>query len=138
MRAIILMKSAAWALTSILVAGIGTATAEKSERKSGSTTNPDADNTKQNKRYNGSSEATADQQENSKEAIETTRRIRSALTDDKSLSTYAHNVKIIWHDGEVMLRGPVRNDEEKRKVERIATKEARSTKVISEIQISGN
>jgi osmotically-inducible protein OsmY len=31
---------------------------------------------------------------------------------DKSLSTYAHNVKIISQDGTVTLKGPVRSDDE--------------------------
>ncbi len=32
---------------------------------------------------------------------------------DKSLSTYAHNVKIITQDGQVTLKGPVHSEEEK-------------------------
>jgi osmotically-inducible protein OsmY len=35
---------------------------------------------------------------------------------DKSLSTYAHNVKIISQNGTVTLKGPVRSDDEKRAV----------------------
>ena len=44
---------------------------------------------------------------------ETTRQIRSSLTKDKALSTYAHNIKIITRDGRVTLKGPVRSGEEK-------------------------
>jgi osmotically-inducible protein OsmY len=36
---------------------------------------------------------------------------------DKSLSTYAHNVKIVSQNGVVTLKGPVRSDEEKLNVE---------------------
>ena len=32
---------------------------------------------------------------------------------DKSLSTYAHNVKIISQNGTVTLKGPVKSDDEK-------------------------
>jgi osmotically-inducible protein OsmY len=43
---------------------------------------------------------------------------------DKSLSTYAHNVKVISQDGAVTLKGPVRSDDERKsiiaKAERIA------------------
>ena len=35
------------------------------------------------------------------------------MVSDKSLSTYAHNVKFIVRNGVVTLRGPVRSEEEK-------------------------
>jgi hypothetical protein len=35
-------------------------------------------------------------------------KIRKAVMDDKSLSSYAHNVKIISQDEKVTLKGPVR------------------------------
>ena len=41
-----------------------------------------------------------------------TAKIRKAVMADKSLSTYAHNVKIISHNGTVTLKGPVHSDEE--------------------------
>jgi osmotically-inducible protein OsmY len=41
------------------------------------------------------------------------KKIRSAIVADKSLSTYAHNVKILARDGKVTLKGPVRSEEEK-------------------------
>jgi hyperosmotically inducible periplasmic protein len=47
---------------------------------------------------------------------DTMQKIRKAIVDDKNLSTYAHNVKILAHDGKVTLRGPVRTEEEKRTV----------------------
>ena len=49
------------------------------------------------------------------------KRIRSAIMDDKSLSTYAHDVKIVAQDGKVTLKGPVRSDEEKSAIEAKAT-----------------
>ena len=60
---------------------------------------------------------TADQQKNNKTDLEITREIRRSLTNDKSLSTYAHNVKIITQQGKVTLKGPVRSDDEKNAVE---------------------
>ena len=42
--------------------------------------------------------------------------IRKSVVDDKSLSTYAHNVKIISQNGKVTLKGPVRSDDERRSV----------------------
>ena len=46
--------------------------------------------------------------------------IRKAVVDDDTLSTYAHNVKIITRDGRVTLRGPVRSAAEKEAVAGIA------------------
>jgi osmotically-inducible protein OsmY len=59
---------------------------------------------------------TADQQSNTTTDRTTTQSIRKALMADKSLSAYAHNVKIITRDGMVTLKGPVKSDDEKQKV----------------------
>jgi osmotically-inducible protein OsmY len=40
-----------------------------------------------------------------------TKQIRMAIHDDNSLSTYAHNVKIITQNGKVTLKGPVRSED---------------------------
>jgi hypothetical protein len=50
---------------------------------------------------------TADDQSNDPTDMRITREIRQAIVDDDSLSTKAHNVKIITVDGVVTLRGPV-------------------------------
>ena len=71
------------------------------------------DNSKVNQQDQQPSEPTADQQKNNRSDIEITREIRRSLTQDKSLSTYAHNVKVIAQDGKVTLKGPVRSDDEK-------------------------
>lgn len=67
--------------------------------------------------------ATADQQTNRKSDIEITREIRKSVVADSSLSTYAHNVKIITRHGQVTtrhgqvtLKGPVKSDDEKQAV----------------------
>lgn len=46
--------------------------------------------------------------------------VRRAVVGDKSLSTSAHNVKMTSHGGVVTLRGTVRSEEEKSKVEQLA------------------
>jgi len=74
---------------------------------------PAGDNSKVNQRDQSESEATADQQKNNRSDLEITKEIRHALTQDKSLSTYAHNVKVISQNGKVTLKGPVRSDKEK-------------------------
>jgi len=60
---------------------------------------------------------TADQQKNNVGDRDMTQHIRKAVMADKSLSTSAHNVKIITKDGMVTLRGQVKSDEEKKNIE---------------------
>jgi osmotically-inducible protein OsmY len=64
-----------------------------------------------------------------------TRKIRQSLTQDKSLSTYAHNVKIITRNGVVELKGPVRSQSEKDAVEAKATEIAGASKVKNELTV---
>lgn len=70
------------------------------------------DNSARNKDHG----TTADQQPSNKSDTEITRDIRRSIVSDKSLSTYAHNVKIITQNGAVTLKGPVHSDEEKQTV----------------------
>src|SRR6202165_3768136 len=72
-----------------------------------------ADNTKVNQRDRNKAEPTADQQKENKSDRDLVKEIRRAITKDKSLSTYAHNVKIISENGSVTLKGPVKSDDEK-------------------------
>jgi osmotically-inducible protein OsmY len=93
------------------------------------------DNTEINKRDRFEKELTADQQGETKEDREITQKIRQAVVDDKSLSTYAHNVKIITVNGMVTLKGPVRSEKEKRAIEEKAAQIAGNGKITSEIDI---
>ena len=77
---------------------------------------PAADNSKVNKRDRSPSAVTADQQKVNASDQELTRNIRKSIIADKSLSTYAHNIKIISIDGMVTLKGPVRSEAEKKTV----------------------
>jgi len=63
----------------------------------------------------------SDQSENEADR-KITQQIRQAVTKDDSLSTSAHNVKIITQDGKVTLRGTVKNDTEKKKIGEMAKK----------------
>jgi hyperosmotically inducible protein len=72
------------------------------------------DNTKVNKRDRNAGEATADQQKENAADQAMTKKIRQSIMADKSLSTYAHNIKIISQDGAVTLKGPVKSDDEKK------------------------
>lgn len=72
------------------------------------------DNSKTNKQHVKST--TADQQKENANDRLTTQKVRKAIIADKSLSMYAHNVKIITVDGAVTLKGPVKSEDEKAKV----------------------
>ena len=65
-----------------------------------------------------------------------TQKIRKTVIEDKSLSTYAHNIKVISQDGVVTLKGPVHTEEEKKSIEAKATEVAGSSaKVNNEITV---
>ena len=96
---------------------------------------PASDNTKVNQRDRVKSEPTADQAKNNVSDREIMQQIRKALIDDKSLSTYAHNVKIIAQNGKVTLKGPVRSAEEKQAVEKTAKDVAGGENVTSELTV---
>jgi hyperosmotically inducible periplasmic protein len=98
-------------------------------------TTPAADNTKVNQRDRNTSESTADQQKNARSDREMTRKIRRALAQDKSLSTYGHNVKIITQNGMVTLKGPVRSEDEKKTVETKASEVAGENNVTSNLDV---
>jgi len=97
------------------------------------TTQPD--NTKVNQRDRSKTEPTADQAKNKVNDREVMQKIRQSLMDDKTLSTYAHNVKVISQNGKVTLKGPVRSEEEKKTVEQKATDVAGAGNVTDEITI---
>lgn len=93
------------------------------------------DNTKTNKRDRQPGASTADQQKMNTADRELTKKIRLAIMADKSLSTYAHNVKIISENGTVTLKGPVRSGEEKATIATKATEIAGADNVKNEISV---
>lgn len=94
-----------------------------------------ADNTKVNRRDRAPSAVTADQQKENVGDRDLTANIRKALVDNKELSTYAHNVKIVSRNGMVTLKGPVRSEDEKKAVEATAAEIAGTGKVKSMISV---
>jgi hyperosmotically inducible protein len=74
------------------------------------------DNTKTNQRDRDPSQATADQQKNDRSDRMLTKSIRRSIMADKSLSTNAHNLKIISQNGTVTVKGPVNSEDERRAV----------------------
>jgi hyperosmotically inducible protein len=95
-----------------------------------------ADNTKVNTRDLDKGAVTADQQKENAGDRDLTRKIRQSLMKDKTLSSYAHNVKVIAQDGQVTLKGPVRSDEESRIVEAKATEVAGAGHVVNQMSVA--
>ena len=94
------------------------------------------DNTKVNTRDRAPSAVTADQQKDNAGDREITRKIRQSLIKDKTLSSYAHNVKVIAQGGQVTLKGPVRSDEESHSVESKAIEVAGAGHVTNQMSIA--
>jgi hyperosmotically inducible protein len=96
---------------------------------------PAPDNTKTNQGDANKAATTADQQKMNPVDQYITKQIRSSIMKDKSLSTYAHNIKIITQAGMVTLKGPVRSEDEKSAVEAKAQKIAGASNVTSELTV---
>ncbi len=97
---------------------------------------PKPDNTIVNQRDRDAGQATADQQKENRGDREMTKHIRHSIMADKTLSSYAHNVKIISQNGTVTLKGPVKSEEEKSLVIAKAVAVAGSAdKVIDQVSV---
>jgi hyperosmotically inducible protein len=94
------------------------------------------DNTAVNKADRQQGQPTADQQKENASDRDMAKNVRRALVKDKTLSTYAHNVKVISENGMVTLKGPVRSEEEKTAVEAKAAEVAGANNVKSEITVA--
>lgn len=91
------------------------------------------DNTKKNQ---DQTSPTADHQKMNPADRAITQKIRKAIHEDSTLSTYAHNIKIITRDGKVTLRGPVRSEAEKNNLEAKAVSVAGQENVTDLIEIA--
>lgn len=81
---------------------------------------PRVDNTHINQRDKGGATKTPQDQTNRAQDRKLLAAVRRAIVGDKSLSTMAHNVKVLVEGGAVTLRGPVKNADEKAKIESLA------------------
>jgi hyperosmotically inducible periplasmic protein len=95
----------------------------------------DQDNSQANRPGKTATAARADQQGQSAKDRELARKIRRAVVTDKSLSTYAHNVKIIAQNGTVTLKGPVRSEDERKAITKKATQIAGADNVKDEMSV---
>jgi len=97
-----------------------------------------ADNTKKNERDRDDATKTPGDQGQNKGDIDITATIRKAVVSDDSLSMDAKNAKIITADGVVTLRGPVKSDDEKLAIGKIAQDTAGVQRVDNQLEIAAN
>lgn len=93
------------------------------------------DDTSINKRDRHAESLTPMDQPNNADDIRVAAAVRKALVADASLSTSARNVKLVAAKGTVTLRGPVKTEEEKTRVEAIAKGVAGVTSVQNQLDI---
>jgi hyperosmotically inducible periplasmic protein len=91
------------------------------------------DNTAQNK---DQANPTADSQKMNAADREMTHKIRKSIHQDKTLSSYGHNIKIISQDGKVTLRGPVRSEDEKSNLQAKAVIVAGADHVSNQLEVA--
>jgi hyperosmotically inducible protein len=97
---------------------------------------PAPDNSKTNQGDASKGAMTAQQQNMNPADQNITKQIRSAIYKDKSLSTYAHNIKIITQDGKVTLKGPVRTADDKASIEAKAVAVVGADNVTNHLQVA--
>ncbi|HEY0687269.1 MAG TPA: BON domain-containing protein [Steroidobacter sp.] len=125
-----------FAFSTALLAGLLTVTAVNAQTTEPASKREAADNTRANATDRNTDAKTPVDQSSDKDAIEVTAGIRRAVLDDKSLSTSAHNIKIVTDGDVVTLRGPVESADEKKRVEALAMKAATGKQVRNEISIA--
>lgn len=112
-----------------------TTTAMVSAQQTGQQPPTPSDNTKVNERDRSDNQLTADQQKDNPSDRQLTQQIRRPIVQDNSLSTYAHNIKVISQNGKVTLKGPVPSEDEKRTLEAKANEIAGKDNVVSELSV---
>jgi osmotically-inducible protein OsmY len=96
----------------------------------------DADDTGRNVRDREGALPTAGDQSNDPVDVKVTQEIRRAVVADDSLSTNAHNVKIITNAGVVTLRGPVDSAAEKASIAAKAQQVAGVKRVDDQLEVN--
>src|SRR3954467_12203493 len=124
-----IIKQASLALASLSMISVSAMAAD--EKK-------DADNTALNQRDRSGETATSGDQANSSGDLKITQAIRQALVKDGELSTTAKNIKIITDNGQVTLRGPVKNAQQKAKIDQLARSAAGGAKINDQLDVKGS
>jgi osmotically-inducible protein OsmY len=96
------------------------------------------DNTKRNKLDSTNMSRTADDQKDNASDLKITQQIRRSVMDDKSLSTYGHNAKIVSVNGTVTLNGVVQTEAEKTSIAQKAAQVVGSDHVVNKLKVEGS
>jgi hyperosmotically inducible protein len=120
------IKQASLVLTSVSIISL---TAVAADQKT------DADNTALNQRDRSGDTATSGDQSNNSADLKITQAIRQALVKDGELSSTAKNIKVITVNGQVTLRGPVNNAQEKAKIDQIARSAGGGAKIVDQLDV---
>jgi osmotically-inducible protein OsmY len=99
---------------------------------------PAADNSGRNVRDRSGNTQTSGDQSNATPDIKTSAAIRRSLMHDHSLSMMAKNVKIVTENGVVTLRGPVKSDAEKAKIEELAKQAAQGATIHNQLEVKAS
>lgn len=110
--------------------------AQQAPQAGNNTTQPD--NTRTNRADRAAGGPTAEQAKNDRSDREVMQKIRKDIVSDKSLSTYAHNVKVIADHGKVTLKGPVHTDDERKTIEAKAAAVVGAENVTDDITVKNN
>ena len=94
------------------------------------------DNSATNQRDRSGDTQTSGDQSNSSADLKITQAIRQALMKDGDLSATAKNVKVITENGQVTLRGPVKNVQEKARVDQLAKSAAGGAHVVDQLDVN--
>jgi osmotically-inducible protein OsmY len=131
------MKYTFLTLIVLIIAGCDEGKISSTNSKSTTTTDSAAakrDNTEVNVRDRTDAAKTPINQNENQKDIDNTANIRKRVVDTK-MSVNAQNVKIITQDGKVTLRGPVKSQEEKSQIEKMAHDVAGSANVDNQLEV---
>ena len=95
-----------------------------------------ADNTATNERDGSGESQTSGDQSNNSPDLKITQAIRQTLMKDGELSMTAKNIKIITENGQVTLRGPVKNVQEKARVNQLAKSAADGAHIVDQLDVN--
>jgi hyperosmotically inducible periplasmic protein len=96
----------------------------------------ETDNTARNERDRSGETKTFGDQSNNSANLKITQAIRQALMKDGELSTTAKNIKVITENGQVTLRGPVKNVQEKARVDHLAKSAAGGAHIVDQLDVN--
>ncbi|MES2662087.1 MAG: BON domain-containing protein [Pseudomonadota bacterium] len=115
---------------------IGSAYAETTYSTDSKRVSDSVDNTDRNERDANDKTMLPTDQSNQENDLNVTTQIRQSIVEDDSLSTNAHNIKIITTNGTVTLRGPVDSETERERILATAKKFSKNYEIVDQLEIN--